>query len=128
MHYISSIRHKPIDRLDIVLGIRPPHKDLPFAKLDALYKHILVGVEDIQPVLEILSFLFFCPLWQKGLASNIEEFLSLHPGDIELYLGGLSSLVNIEPERQQIDILHASLMDFLVDPTCLKELWINPRV
>jgi hypothetical protein len=26
IHYVSSIRHKPVDRLDIILGIRPPQK------------------------------------------------------------------------------------------------------
>jgi hypothetical protein len=57
IHYVSSIRHKPTDRLDIVLAIRPPQKDLPFAELDALYTHIFTGVEEIEPVLEILSFL-----------------------------------------------------------------------
>jgi len=35
IHFVSSIRHKPTDRLDIVLAIRPPQKDLPFAELDA---------------------------------------------------------------------------------------------
>ena len=122
--YVSSIRHKPMDRLDIVLGIRPPQNDLPFAELDALYMHILAGVEDVEPVLKIFSFLFFSssPL----LPSKMEEFLSLQPGDVELYLKYLSSLVNIGPD-QRIQVLHASLQDFLVDPTRSKELWINPR-
>ena len=31
IHYVSSIRHSPTDRLDIILGIRPPQRDLPFA-------------------------------------------------------------------------------------------------
>jgi hypothetical protein len=127
IHYVSSIRHKPLDRLDIILGILPPQKDLPFAELDALYRHIFSGAEDIKPVLEILSFLFFSspnvPVrwgpWQ------IEEFLSLQPGDVELYLGDLSSLVNVGPKG--IYVLHASLTDFLMDPTRSKELWINPR-
>ena len=124
--YVSSIQHQPMDRLDIVLGIRPPQKDLPFAELDALYMHILAGVEDIESVLKIFSFLFFRGFF-SGLPSEIEEFLSLQPGDIELYLGDLGSLVNIEP-NQSIRILHASLQDFLVDPTRSKEFWINPRV
>jgi hypothetical protein len=56
----------------------------------------------------------------------IEEFLFFQPGDVELYLGDLSSLVNIGPE-QEINILHASLADFLLDLTRSKEFWINPR-
>ena len=124
--YVSSIRHKPMDRLDIVLGIRPPQKDLPFAELDALYMHILAGVEDIEPVLKILSHLFFRAAFYPGSLDDLEQFLTLQPGDVELYLGDLSSLVSIGAD-QRIKVLHASLQDFLVDPTRSKELWINPR-
>ena len=128
IRYVSSIRHKPMDRLDIIFGIRPPQKDLPFAELDALYRHILAGVEDIEPILEILSFLFFCSpnILTRWGSPQIEEFLSLQPGDVELYLGDLSSLVNVG-SNQGIYVLHASLTDFLIDPTRSKELWINPR-
>jgi hypothetical protein len=109
--------------LDIILGIRPPQKDLPFAELDALYTHILATVENIEPVLEILSLVFFSryPL----SLTKLEHFLSLQTGDIELYLGDLSSLVSIGPD-QAVKILHASLTDFFMDPTRSKELWINP--
>jgi hypothetical protein len=128
INYVSSIRHKPQDRLDIVLGIRPPQRDLPFAELDALYMHILAGVEDIDPVLEILSFLFFSSpnIPTRWGSPQIEEFLALQPGDVELYLGDLSSLVNVGP-NQGIYVLHASLTDFLMDPTRSKEFWIDPR-
>jgi len=122
--YVSSIRHKPTDRLDVILGIHPPQKDLPFSELDALYTHILNGVEDIEQVLEILGFACFntyCPP-----TPLLEEFLSLQPGDIELYLGDLHSLINLEPDGT-IRILHASLTDFFVDPTRSKTFWINHR-
>jgi hypothetical protein len=124
--YVSSIRHKLVDRLNIVLGIRPSQKDLSFAELDALHIHILAGVEDVEPVLKILSHLFFGATFYPGSLDDLEQFLTLQPGDVELYLGDLSSLVSIGP-NQKIKVLHASLQDFLVDPTCSKELWINPR-
>jgi len=125
INYVSSIRHKPTDRLDITLGIRPPKRDLPFSELDALYTHIFTGVEDIEHVLEILS-LVFCSdgFWCYAPFPAIENFLSLQTGDVELYLGDLSSLVSIGPNKRII-ILHASLTDFFIDPTCSKELWIN---
>jgi hypothetical protein len=132
IRYASSIRHKPMDRLDIILGLRPPQRDLPFAELDALYMHILAGVEDIERVLEILSIILFCkaeyPLqfeeWNLRRPPIIEKFLCLQSGDVELYLGDLSSLVNIEPGGN-IRVLHASLTDFFVDPTRSKTFWIN---
>ena len=129
IRYISSIRHKPVDRLDIILGLRPPQRDLPFAELDALYTHILSGVEDTECVLEILSVVFFCkhpcPIHEWNLIPPIiEKFLCLQPGDIELYLGELNSLVNVDPDNN-IRVLHASLTDFFVDPTRSKTFWIN---
>ena len=119
-----------MEHLDIILGIHPqPQSDLPFAELDALYTYILAGMEEIEPVLEILSIIFF---WTHGIPKGwsspvIEEFLFLQPGDVELYLGDLNSLVNIGP-TQRIHIIHASLTDFLMDPTRSKEFWINPRI
>ena len=127
INYISSIRHKPQDRLDIVLGIRPPQGDLPFGELDALYMHILTGVEDIDSVSYILSSIILSnPGGQMHWRlPQIEEFLSLQPGDVELHLGDVSSLVNVGPD-QTIHILHASLTDFLLDPARSNEFWINP--
>jgi len=124
--YVTSIRHKPTDRLDIVLGIRPAQKDLPFSELDALYTHILAGVEDIEHVLEILSVVLFSTRAAMRNSRNIEEFLSLQPGDVELYLPELHSLVKHGP-NQRIRVVHASLRDFFVDPTRSKSFWIKPR-
>ena len=127
IHFISSIRHKPTDRLDVALGIRPPQRELPFAELDALYTHILASVEDVDRVLEILSLLlFFHRVQQAWNSSHIEDMLSLEQGDAKLYLGDLSSIVNTE--LNTIQVLHASFTDFLVDPTRSKKFWINPPV
>lgn len=91
--------------------------------------HILAGVEDLESILEILSFLFFSTSSLQVLWGfpQVENFLSLQPGDIKMYLGDVSSLVDIGL-TQKIHLLHASLMDFLIDPTCSKEFWINPQV
>jgi len=129
IRYVASIRHRPVDRLDIILGLRPPQRDLPFAELDALYTHILAGVEDIEHVLEILSVVFFCDnpdvIYEWNLNPPIIEiFLFLQPGDVELYLGELNSLVTFEPDGD-IRVIHASLTDFFVDPTRSKTFWIN---
>ena len=124
--YVSSIRHKPMDRLDVALGIRPPQRELPFAELDALYIHILAGVEDVEHVLEILSVILCFHHYLPILTlSRTEEILSLQRGDAELYLGDLSSIINIE--RNRIRVLHASFTDFLVNPRRSKEFWINTR-
>ena len=126
IRYVTSSRHKPTDRLDIILGIHPAPRDLPFSELDALYTQILAGVEDIERVLEIFSAVLFL---NRGCTLRVtEKFLSLQPGDIELYLWDLHSLVNHDPDPDQpIRVLHASLTDFFLDPTRSKTFWINPR-
>ena len=118
-----------MDHLDIILSLHPPQRDLPFAELDALYTHILAGMEDIERVLEILSVVFFCNnpdvIYEWNLNSSmIEKFLCLQPGDVELYLGELNSLINLEFDMK-IRVLHASLTDFFVDPTHAMTFWIN---
>jgi hypothetical protein len=123
MGFVNSIHHNPVDRLNILI------KDSPFAGLDALYRYILaVAVEEIEPVLEILSFIFFCSpnIEVHWRSPQIEEFLSLQPGDVELYLRHLNPLVNIGPD-QQIQVAHASLLEFFKDPTRSKKFWINPQ-
>ncbi|KAF8959316.1 hypothetical protein BDZ97DRAFT_1610639, partial [Flammula alnicola] len=40
INFVSSSRHHPVQRLEIVRGIRPARLDTPFAQLDALYMHI----------------------------------------------------------------------------------------
>ena len=130
MDYVSSIQHNPLDRLDIILGIRPPPNriDLPFAQLDALYMQILFDVDDVGPILEILAVLVLStPNFPMDWSlSQVGEFLSFDPGEVESYLGDLNSLVYIGAD-DEISIIHASFSDFLMDPTRSGRFWINPK-
>ena len=97
MKYVSSLRHQPADRLNVVLGIRPPHhaREMPFRELDALYTHIFTSVEDRETVFLILGF-YLANDWQIYPWMNIgdlEHFLLLSRGDIEMLFGDLSSLI-----------------------------------
>ena len=132
MKYVSSIRHKPADRLNVVLGIRPPRHahEMPFGELDALYTHIFTSVEDRETLLLILGFfllpdLNFHPLGDIG---GVEHFFLLSRGDIDMLFGDLSSLVvvsNGELYEPYIRLLHASLGDFLLDLARSKESYID---
>jgi hypothetical protein len=53
--YISSNRHQPTRRLEIVLGMQPPRNDRPFAKLDVLYIGILSSVKDVKVTIRLLG-------------------------------------------------------------------------
>jgi hypothetical protein len=129
MKYVSSIRHKPADRLNVVLGIRAPRhaREMPFGELDALYTHIFTSVEDSETLLLILGFfllpdLNFYPLVDIG---GLERFFLLSRGDIDMLFGDLSSLVVISNVEPHIRLLHASLGDFLLDPARSKEFYID---
>ena len=53
--------------------------------------------------------------------------LDLSPGDIKLRLIDLGSLVEYE-EYDYLNILHASLADFLFDESRSQELYIDPQL
>ena len=125
--YISSIRHQPADRLNVILGIRPPRhvREMPFGQLDALYTHIFTSVEDRETVLLILGFQLL-PFRDISMnAGNIEDFFFLNRGDIEMLFGDLTSIITISQVPPYIDILHASLGDFLLDAARSKEFYID---
>jgi len=132
MKYVSSIRHQPADRLNVILGIRPPRhaREMPFGELDALYTHIFSCVEDRETVRLLLGFHllsssrpFGFPMHAKGL----EHFFLLNRGELEMLLGDLHSVIQINSIfHPAIRILHASLGDFLLDPGRLKEFYIHP--
>ena len=130
--YISSVRHQPADRLDVVLGIRPPRnaREMPFGELDAFYADIFASVdsEDRKMVLLILGhYLVVVPVAIYSLMDigDLELFFLLRRGDIEMLFGNLSSLVAISNVKPYIHLFHASLGDFLHDPARSKEFYIN---
>ncbi|KAF9547270.1 hypothetical protein CPC08DRAFT_364986 [Agrocybe pediades] len=112
VRYVKSPRHRPDQRLDAALNLRPPFKDLPFTELDALYRHIISKAEDPPTVLDILAF----PILYGGsyFVGHIEKTLQLEKGDVEIILADLQSLVMIDGNRR-VKFLHQSLRDFLCD-------------
>jgi hypothetical protein len=113
--YVSSVRHNPTERLEIIFGIQPPQhsSDMPFAEIDSLYKHIFSAVENVEKVLKILA-LILDPM-SKMTPEQVASFLGLKPGKLEVLLGNLSSIISITP-CQPMYPLHGSLRDFLLDP------------
>jgi len=121
--FVSSRRHRPDHRLEIILGLRPNGKDLPFAELDALYRYILSSVEDTKTVVEIIATALIVRDRCKFVA--LTTIFDLSPSDIQLRLIDLGSL--IEYGEQESKVLHASLGDFLFDEARSQELYINYR-
>ena len=126
--YISSIRHQPTDRLNVILGIRPPRhaREMPFGELDAVYTHILSSLEEREMVLLILGFHLLSSSRNVDMDTEaLEHFFLLNQGDIEMQFGDLSSVISVSNVDSPIQILHASLGDFLLDAARSKEFYID---
>jgi len=130
IRFISSPRHNPVHRLDIVLRLRPLLGESPFAELDALYRHILQSCYEIELALRIIGICLLSTQdmdtpWnttytfpQEIMApKKIESVLRILPGDVQRVLEDLGSLIEYRGDYEKLRILHASLFDFLSDPT-----------
>jgi hypothetical protein len=118
--FVDDKRFRPVDRLDIILGIKNSSSGSPFDSLDQLYQQILSGVPmDFQPqLLKILTFIA-APL--RLSVCKLERLLELDVGDVRLILRDLHSLIKIPPpeedKREGLCVHHASFQDFLENPT-----------
>jgi hypothetical protein len=105
--------------LDIICGIKNAGSDMPFAQLDALYRHILLNADEVS--LKILSFLMSPVHGTEKLGTTLRSLallLSLSHGQIHLALLKFNSLLDVPPREEtekDIQVLHASLGDFLTD-------------
>jgi NACHT domain len=127
--YIDSTKHRPLDRLKIILGISSPGRDTPFAQLDALYKQILLSADDVHCVLQILGGLLLMSSQPEYVPTPrfLEILLHLREGEVTLALSDLHSILHVPDSAEQgpIRILHASLGDFLFDRSRSGELFID---
>lgn len=126
IRYIESTKHRPDDRLEIVLGLIPQGpKDQPFSQLDALYMLILGGVEEanfihIKRAFSILYLISekvgYFSIYRSGSSRIIQDMLLLRPGDLDLLFDPLRSLVAQENEEENLHVFHKTLFDFLLEP------------
>lgn len=129
MKYVASIRHRPMDRLQEMLRVHPSQNEsgTPFSELDAIYIHLFSSISNIQAVLQIMGILIAPIKTESPLETliDIEEFLSLKAGDVELILADLSSVVRCEMRYGPIQLLHTSLGDFLHDKRRSRQFYID---
>jgi len=120
--YVESSRHRPQQRLDAILGLRPPFKDLPFSELDALYLHLLNSTDVPFIAADILMLL---TLYDEMCPPDIDKLLSLEFGEAEVILSRLAAIVYMRPRNGKpclASLLHKSFGDFLFDSDRSKEL------
>jgi len=118
-------RQLPHRRLDVIRRLQPPkgEKDMPYAELNSLYHHVLSNVNNIEAVKLVLGILIIVnPEAVADVGVEIEStremdlWLSWQPGESEACLSQLASVIECATEGK-ISILHASLSDFLLDPS-----------
>jgi len=125
--YIRSPKHRPDDRLKVILGLQPPQdQDRPYPQLDTLYSFVFQGVgnfgqlEKICLLLGILYFqsrnIGFFAAQTYSYRSIVEGVLGLRAGDLFLLIDPIISLITIN-NLGIVQIFHKSLFDYLLDPS-----------
>ena len=95
---------------------------MPYAELNSLYYHVLSNVDNIEAVKLVLGTLIVVnPMLHDfdGVMDStheIDNWLFWQPGESEACLSQLASLIECDAD-DDISILHASLSDFLLDPS-----------
>jgi hypothetical protein len=118
--FIDDQNFRPMERLAVIMGMTEPHFGVPFAALDQLYTQILSEVPARPELLKILKVIT-TELSSDALpVTSIEQLLELEPGEVQLVLRGLHSVISLPEDdegQDRISIHHASFGDFLQDPT-----------
>jgi len=119
--------------LKIIFGQPKPDQETPFTELDGLYHFILSSVIDTDKLQDVLMFLVLRPfsqgsLWSKQMTTLIEQFLFYRPGEIDMILTDLHSIIYVPPPGEyfrKLRFFHASLSDFLLDRSRSKDLFLD---
>jgi hypothetical protein len=112
--FVDDKDFRPTERLQIIMGISEPGSESPFSALDQMYIQILVnGPQIIRP--RLLRILTVIAAKLDLSVPHIERLLELEPGDVQLMLRGLHSLIKVDGD--DVIVYHASFLDFLNDPT-----------
>jgi hypothetical protein len=117
--FVDDENFRPTDRLQIIVGLAKLDSGSPFAALDELYTQILSSSPARPQLLQILASI---PAKLDLRVPHIEQLLELRPGDLQLILRGLHSVIKIPRDnnssrpRDLLMVYHASFLDFLDDP------------
>ncbi|KAJ7899381.1 hypothetical protein B0H13DRAFT_1718132 [Mycena leptocephala] len=117
--FIDDKNFRPTERLAVITGMAEPRFGVLFAALDQLYTQVLAQVPDQPQLLKILKVITtdLSYSYKPVSAISIEQLLELEPGEVQLVMRCLHSVVGLpEDNNWGISIHHASFRDFLQDP------------
>ncbi|KAL0060796.1 hypothetical protein AAF712_012439 [Marasmius tenuissimus] len=93
--------------------------------LDELYHMILFLILDYKRLLSILAAILILPPHATPSPDFIELLLVLPPGEVDLTLRSMHSVLEIRDGDTPIRIYHTSFTDFLSDPLRAKQFYID---
>jgi len=99
---------------------------MPYAELNSLYHHVLCNVDDIIAVKQVLGVLIIVnPELYGGMyrPEEVDDFLFWERGETKACLSQLASVIECDTSKR-ISILHASLSDFLFDPSRSQQFYL----
>jgi len=110
----------PTRRLDVIRHLQPPRgeEDLPYAELNSLYHHVLSNVRNIDRFKHILGVLIIVNPMRHAAdtTQSMDDLFFWQPGETKACLGPLESIIRWD-KKGSISFFHASLSDFLLDPS-----------
>jgi len=102
-------------------------EDLPYADLNSLYNHLLSNVRNIERVNQVLGFLIIIQAQLHSVTIRRADEMDRHffwkTGETKACLSRLASLIECKASSY-ISILHASLSDFLLDPSRSRQFYL----
>ncbi|KAJ7930814.1 hypothetical protein B0H13DRAFT_1594918 [Mycena leptocephala] len=121
--FIDDKDFRPTERLAAVVHWQnlPTDSDRPFEALYQLYTQFISCAPDRSRVIRILTAITHFLHLAMG---DIELLLGLNPGDVALSLRRLHSIYDI-PSNGHVSVYHASIPDFLGDPTRSDKFCVN---
>jgi len=129
--YIGGDPHQlPHRRLDVIRRLQPPkgEKDMPYAELNSLYHHVLSNVDNIEALKLVLGILIIvnqeAGAVEMCTPEDVDKFLFWERGETRACLSQLASVIECDAGRT-ISILHASLSDFLLDPSRSHQFYLS---
>ena len=125
VNFLSSPSGNPSGRLEIIRGLRPTGKLMPFAQLDALYCYIFSQVDNIATTFIILAYVIF---GNANSLTSILEFFELGITDLQSILAPLASVLVCDLDNWRIVFHHASLPDYLQDNARSQKYCINTLI
>ncbi|KAF7328944.1 putative nwd2 protein [Mycena venus] len=125
--FIDDRDFRPTQRLALIQTLSPTDSDAPFAALDQLYTQILSGVPArfrsiLRDILQctVVVNLYLTP-------AQLDRLFDLEPGDVELILHRLHSVLEVPSDSAAISVHHASFLDFLRDQRRSSVFHISPE-